>query len=149
MSLIIPDKDVLLSISGTHTPWGEEPEVVELTTAGKLITLANGFDVIYEESELTGLDGTRTTVKLDGKNVTMIRTGTYPSEMLFSENQRHVGLYHTVGGAMTISTHTSKVDNRIGEEGGSLVIDYSIEIDNNFAGEHHFEMTVATSPMEC
>lgn len=142
-------KDVWLGISSTQRFEDMPPEHIDLVTQARLYKKNGKFYISYEESELTGLDGTRTTVKLDGKNVTMIRTGTYPSEMLFSENQRHVGLYHTVGGAMTISTHTSKVDNRIGEEGGSLVIDYSIEIDNNFAGEHHFEMTVATSPMEC
>lgn len=142
-------KDVWLGISSVQEFEGCPPEHIDLVTQARLYKRNGKFYISYDESELTGLEGTRTTVKLDGKTVTMIRTGTYASEMFFSENQRHVGLYNMGCGAMTISTHTSRVDNRIGEDGGRLVIDYSIEIDNNLAGQHHFEMTVATSPMEC
>ena len=53
------------------------------------------YYIAYEESELTGLEGTKTTVKLDGKTVALIRTGTFPSHMLFAEDERHVGLYQT------------------------------------------------------
>lgn len=142
-------KDVWLAISSTQTFEDCPPEHIDLITQARLYKRNGKFYIAYEESELTGLEGTRTTVKLDGKNVTMIRTGSYPSELLFTEHQRHVGLYRTDFGAMTISTHTSRVDNRIGEDGGRLVIDYSIEVDNALAGEHHFEMTVATSPIDC
>ena len=87
---------------------------------------------------------TKTTVKLDGKTVTLIRTGTFPSHMLFSEDERHVGLYQTpIGQDMTIATHTSHVCNTVGENGGRLVIDYTVEVDNSLMGEHHFEMVVS------
>ena len=46
----------------------------------------------------------------------------------------------------TIATHTSRIQNTIGEGGGALVIDYTVEIDHSVAGSHHFEMTVATQP---
>ena len=93
-------------------------------------------------------EGTRTTVKLDGKSVALIRTGTFPSHMLFSEDERHVGLYQTPYGAgMTVATHTSRVRNTVGEDGGELVIDYTVEVDHSLMGEHHFEMVVSTDPM--
>ena len=142
-------KDVWLGISSTQEFEGCPPEHIDLVTQARLYKRNGKFYISYEESELTGLEGTRTTVKLDGKMVTMIRKGTYASEMFFAENQRHVGLYHVGGAALTITTHTSRVDNRIGEDGGRLIIDYSVEIDNNLAGQHHFEMTVGTSPMSC
>ena len=48
--------------------------------------------------------------------------------MLFSEDERHVGLYQTpIGQDMTIATHTSHVCNTVGENGGRLVIDYTVE----------------------
>jgi uncharacterized beta-barrel protein YwiB (DUF1934 family) len=67
--------------------------------------------------------------------------------MLFAEDERHVGLYQTpVGSEMAIATHTSRVHNTIGEDGGHLIIDYTVEVDNSLMGEHHFEMTVSTKP---
>ena len=64
--------------------------------------------------------------------------------MLFAEDERHVGLYQTpIGQDMTIATHTSHVCNTVGENGGRLVIDYTVEVDNSLMGEHHFEMVVS------
>ena len=140
-------KDVWLAIHSTQHFEGCEPEQIDLMTEARLYRRNGKYYISYEESELTGLEDTRTTVKIAPEGVTMIRSGKYPSEMLFLENQRHVGLYQTeYGQAMTISTHTSHIRSTIGPEGGMLALDYSIEVDNNLAGEHHFEMLVATEP---
>lgn len=136
-------KDVVITIMSRQAFEGCEPDHIDLVTRGRLYRKKGKYFISYDESELTGLQGSRTTLKLDGPNVTMTRTGTFPTQMLFSEHQRHVGLYQTEAGAMTISTHTSHVRNTIGENGGNLEIDYSLEVDSNFAGENRFEMAVS------
>ena len=109
-------KDVWLTIRSRQQFEGCDEERVNLETAATLYERGGKYYIAYEESELTGLEGTKTTVKLDGKTVTLIRTGTFPSHMLFSEDERHVGLYQTpVGSEMAIATHTSRVHNTIGE----------------------------------
>ncbi|MCQ5130805.1 DUF1934 domain-containing protein [Butyricicoccus faecihominis] len=141
-------KDVWLSILSTQQFENCDEEQIDLVTAAKLYRRGGKYYIIYEESELTGLNGTLTTVKLEGKSVSLIRTGTYPSRMLFAENQRHVGLYQTpIGTSMTIATHTSHVRNTVGENGGELILDYTVEVDNSVMGEHHFEMTVTSEPL--
>ncbi len=135
-------KNVLLSIASTQQFEGCEPEHIDLMTEAKLYERNGKYYITYDETELTGLEGTRTMVKMDGATVSMIRTGTYPSELLFAEDQRHVGLYQTEFGALTISTHTSRLDNTIGENGGVLEIEYTIEVDNSMVGHHRFRMTV-------
>ena len=91
-------KNVLLSISSTQQFEDCEPEHIDLVTEAVLYERNGKYYITYEESELTGLAGTRTMVKLDGASVSIVRTGTYPSELLFAEGQRHVGLYQTEGG---------------------------------------------------
>ena len=135
-------KDVLLSIRSTQRFEGCDEEKIDLITQARFYKRGGKFYISYEESELTGLLGTRTTVKIDGDTVTMMRTGTYPSEMIFGKNQRHVGLYHTEFGAMTISTHTNQLRNTIGEYGGELEIDYTVEVDQSMIGNHHFRMII-------
>ncbi len=142
-------KDVWLGISSTQMFEDMPPEHIDLVTQATLYKRNGKLYISYQESELTGLGNTRTTVKADGKNITMIRTGEFPSQMTFTEGECHVGLYHTFGAAMTIATRTSKVGNELGDEGGKLTIDYAIEIDNNVTGHHHFVMTVSTDPMQC
>ena len=141
-------KNVLLSIASTQCFEGCEPEHIDLMTEATLYERNGKYYITYEESELTGLVGTRTMLKMDGTTVSMIRTGTYPSELLFAENQRHVGLYHTEFGALTISTHTSRMENTIGENGGELAIEYTIEVDNSMVGRHQFRMTVTPTENE-
>lgn len=138
-------KDVIISIRSRQDFAGCEPDQIDLVTAGRLYHRAGKYYISYEESELTGMEGTRTTLKLEGRKITMTRVGTHPSQMLFDEHKRHVGLYHTGVGALTISTHTSRVVNTVGEEGGEISIDYTIEIDSNLAGTNRFEMEIRPS----
>lgn len=142
-------RDVWLSIQSTQQFTDCEPEKISLMTAAKLYRRNGKYYVAYDESQLTGMEGTRTTIKLNGKEVTMLRTGDCPSELMFAEGQTHVGLYHTgMGQPMTISTRTSCVENDIGQEGGMLTLEYTIEIDNCAVGHHCFEMLVATEEKE-
>lgn len=98
-------KDVWLTISSQQQFAGCDEENIDLQTAATLYERGGKYYIAYEESELTGLEGTKTTVKLDGKTVALIRTGTFPSHMLFAEDERHVGLYQTpVGSEMAIAT---------------------------------------------
>ena len=111
-------KDVWLTISSQQQFAGCDEENIDLQTAATLYERGGKYYIAYEESELTGLEGTKTTVKLDGKTVALIRTGTFPSHMLFAEDERHVGLYQTpVGSEMAIATHTSRVLNTFGFDG--------------------------------
>ncbi|MDY4484072.1 MAG: DUF1934 domain-containing protein [Butyricicoccus porcorum] len=138
-------KDVIITIASSQDFEGCEPDHINLITAGRLYRRGGKYFVSYEESELTGMEGTRTTLKLEDQQVTMTRTGTHPTQMLFAKNKRHVGLYQTDVGSMVISTHTSHLVNTIGENGGSLAIDYTVEIDSTLAGTHRFEMAVTPS----
>ena len=83
-------KDVWLTISSQQQFAGCDEENIDLQTAATLYERGGKYYIAYEESELTGLEGTKTTVKLDGKTVALIRTGTFPSHMLFAEDERHV-----------------------------------------------------------
>lgn len=138
-------KDVIIAIASRQDFEGCEPDNIHLITAGRLYRRAGKYFVSYDESQLTGMEGTRTTLKLEAQQVTMTRTGTHPAQMLFAKNKRHVGLYQTDVGSLAISTHTSQLVNTIGENGGVLQIDYTVEIDSALAGTHRFEMAVTPS----
>ena len=46
---------------------------------------------------------------------------------------------------MTISTHTNQLRNTIGEYGGELEIDYTVEVDQSMIGNHHFRMIIKST----
>ena len=137
------EKNVILSIRGQQTADNAEPEVIELVTEGTMTDHKDGkYTVRYQESELTGLDGTQTTIQVDGASVSILREGQVNSQMVFEEGRRHLTMYSTPYGALTMGVNTRKMKVDLDETGGSIEIDYALEIDHAVAGENLFQIRV-------
>ena len=68
-------QEVTLAIEGRQTYPGQEPEIIQLVTDGVMEFRNDGWDISYEESELTGLEGVTTTFRIEPEKVTLTRTG--------------------------------------------------------------------------
>ena len=134
-------ENVIISIKGKQVN-DNGPDEMELVTAGQLSRTGNGYTVSYQETELTGLEGTTTVLRIDGPVVTLLREGTVNSQMVFEEGRRHLSMYETPYGSMSVGINTRRVKNTMGESGGDLEIDYAIEIDNLMVGRNYFSMNV-------
>ncbi len=133
-------KQVWIAIESEQDYEGAEPAQMSMVCSGTLYQRKGIYYISYEESELTGLENTRTMLKIQPEQVTMTRSGKYPSQMLFIENQRHVGLYQTGYGTLEIAIHTAKIENEIDENGGFLSLEYTIELDHHVAGYNRFSI---------
>ena len=137
------EKDVIISIRGMQEFDGADLDAIELVTEGRLSRQGeNGFALSYAESELTGLEGTMTTLQVEPERVTLLRVGGVNSQMVFEEGQRHLSLYETPYGALSVGIHTRRMNCSLDENGGDIEIDYAIEIDQNVAGENTFRIHV-------
>ena len=136
------NKDVILSIRGQQTFENEEPEVIELVTEGRLTGSAGGYDLSYQESELTGLGSTLTTFRIEDGRVTLTRAGQVNSQMVFEEGRRHISLYNTPYGALEVGINTRRMKVRLDDAGGDIEIGYALEIDHAVAGENYFSINV-------
>ena len=137
------DKSVIISIRGTQTLDDNPPETVELITEGRLIDCGEeGYTLTYQESELTGLEGTLTTFQVEQGRITLMRIGEVNSQMVFEEGRRHLSMYNTPYGALAIGVNTRKMHSSLGEHGGDIEIDYAIEIDHAVAGQNLFQINV-------
>ena len=133
--------NVIISIKGKQVN-ENGPDEMELVTEGRMICNDKGVLVSYQETELTGLQGTTTMLRINGPVVTLLREGTVNSQMVFEEGRRHLSMYETPYGSMSVGINTRRVKNTIGETGGDLEIDYAIEIDNLMVGRNYFSMNV-------
>ena len=139
--------NVIISIKGKQLYAESSPEEMELVTAGTLKRDgAGGYTVSYQETELTGLEGTTTRLHIRGRQVTLLREGSINSQMVFEEGRRHLSMYETPYGALSIGVNTRRMRSTLGEAGGDLEIDYAIEIDNLIAGQNLFRMNVKKNP---
>ena len=125
---------------------GEMPEPTEMLMEGKLLTSTHRVELVYAESELTGMQGSITAIGFDRANpdlVSMIRTGPVRTAMTFEEGKRHICLYNTPFSEFEVCVRTIKVNNRLLEE-NKLELDYLIEIHG--AQAEHCKMTVTLRP---
>jgi len=137
-------KKVMLSIRGSQEYAEQEPEVIELVTEGILEQSDNGWKLIYEESELTGLAGVTTTFDLVPGCITLSRTGPLNSQMVFQEGVIHDSLYQMEFGTLMLTVCAKKIAYDLSENGGTVDLCYSIEIEHNAAGviDYHLDVRV-------
>lgn len=136
------DKNVIISLKGTQSAEDQDSNVMELVTEGKYYKKDDAYYVTYDESEVTGMNGTTTTLKVTDDVVTLIRVGSVNSHFVFKQGQKHVSYYDTENGAFTISVLANAVDVKMDDHGGEIRVGYQLEIDNNKTGENDFFMSI-------
>ena len=140
------EENVIISIKGSQLYEGQDPDVTELVTAGTLRREQEGYTIAYQETELTGLEGTTTKLRIEGPRVTLLRQGSVNSQMIFEVGRKHLSMYETPYGALAVGIETRRRKNTVDEAGGDLEIDYAIEIDNLLAGKSLFQLNVKKKP---
>ena len=135
-------KEVVISIKGIQKYEGALPDVVELVTEGRLAREGDSYTLSYQESELTGLEGTLTTIQVDGGQVTLLRVGEFNSQLVFQEGRRHLSVYNTPYGAMSVGVHSRHLLAELNDQGGDIEVDYEIEVDHAMAGRNIFRINV-------
>ena len=136
------EKDVIISIKGMQKYDGALPDVVELVTQGRLSREGESYTLSYQESELTGLEGTLTTIQVDGGQVTLMRMGEFNSQLVFQEGRRHLSMYNTPYGTMAIGVNTRHLLAELSDRGGDIEVDYSVEVDHALTGRNVFRINI-------
>ena len=114
--------NVIISIRGKQTFQGAPDEPVELITEAL------------------------TTFQIEPQRITLLRVGEYNSEMVFQPGRRHLSVYETPYGNLSMGIDTRRLRAALDEKGGSIEIDYNIEIDHQLAGSHAFRIRVRQKP---
>ena len=135
-------QNVMLTIRGVQRYMEQEPDTIELITEGTLEQRENGWEIVYQESNLTGLEGVTTSFLMEPEQIVLTRTGPLKSQMVFSLGQPHESLYEMEFGALMISVCATKMQYNITPDGGTVDLNYRIEIEQSSAGdiEYHLEI---------
>ena len=135
-------KTVVLSIKGRQTYQDQEPDLIELVTEGTMDYVDGGWNITYEESELTGLEGVTTTFRVEPQKVTLTREGRLNSHMVFEEGIAHDSLYQLDFGALMLTVKATRVYYDIMPDGGTIDLVYNIDIENSQGGviDYHLDI---------
>ena len=134
--------NVVLAIRGRQTYGDQEPEVIELVTEGTMVFRNGGWDISYEESALTGLEGVTTSFRVEPGKVVLTRTGKLQSTMIFEEGVPHDTLYQMAFGTLLMTVKATFVFFDIVSDGGTIDLSYNIDIENTEAGviDYHLDI---------
>ena len=135
-------KKVLITVRGIQVTADEPAADMELVTEGEY-SYENGSGFFtYEETEITGMEGTTTRFDFSPTEAVITREGSVSSKMVFIEGKKNVFLYNTPWGSMTMGIDTHKVDSNLTPNGGSIEIDYTLTFDRAEVSRNRFSVKI-------
>ena len=133
----------IISIKGLQTYEDDDKDTdISLLTEGSFVFQDGVYFIDYEESELTGLEGTSTSIEVGNNYVSLQRAGTVNTNMLFMKDRKTSSYYNTPYGDMQIDIFTENLNIDISHDGGKINVDYFIDINNLSTGKNNFEIEV-------
>lgn len=103
---------------------------IDIDYEGRLKVTDNRFELLYDESELTGMVGATTSIAFERENpglVTMSRAGTVSAMLCFEAGERIISSQAAEQMEITLVIETYELENSLNEDGGELKIRYGIE----------------------
>lgn len=138
--------DYNISITGRQLYDAEDRGEVTLSTTGTYTQRDGAQFIAYKEYDEDDPRQAHTAVlKVEPGKVTMIRQGS-STRLILEEGRRHLCLYDTGFGSLTVGVFTSKLKVALGQEGGSMDIRYTLDIDSNLSSQNELTVTVAPRP---
>lgn len=119
-----------------------EPGEVTLKTAGTYTARGGARFISYKEYDTDNPRVYHTSVlKVEDGKVTMMRTGT-STRLILEHGRRHTCIYDTGCGALSVGVYTSELSSHLNENGGTLKIKYTLDIDSNLSSLNEIEIDV-------
>ena len=119
-------KKALISIVSNQ--FGGDNSEIEVVTPGEFTVCDDGFKAVYQETEISGMEGTVTRLLINDNSVSLEREGTTTSKMYFEKDKSDVSLYDTPYGTLELKIKTNELEIDLNEDGGNVFIDYKMII---------------------
>lgn len=116
----------IINVTSNATMQGEE--LIEVISPGTFEKIEDEFVARYEETEISGMAGTKTTLKIGNDYVVLEREGSTTTNMRFDKNKPSISLYDTPYGVLELSIQTKGLDIKIDELGGKVEISYDMVV---------------------
>lgn len=134
---------VHLKVINRQTLSGEEPQALELVTEARY-AFKNGIHyLLYDESELSGLDAARTTLKITPERVSIRRHGNTESLLQFEVGRRYTTQYPTPYGSMKLEMTTQALTVDISEgPKGHIGIRYTMMMQSSLESKNEIDIEI-------
>ena len=115
---------------------------IEFFTAGSYYR-KNGAHFIRYTEQGEGMEKVSTTLKVEGsERVTVMRFGEERYQIVLQKGERQHALYNTGCGDLLLGVSGTKITSDLGDEGGSLHLEYLLDINNAVASHNTLDILV-------
>ncbi|MCT4508981.1 MAG: DUF1934 domain-containing protein [Tepidibacter sp.] len=137
-------ENVLIKINTIQMNFKGNKDNIELITEGKLYLKNNCTYVIYEESEISGMKGTTSRLKISKDCIIIKKMGRNNSELVFELGKRFKTLYRTPHGSfpMEIVTKKIQINNIDSYRDIDITIEYDLNITGLFEGKNSINIQI-------
>lgn len=112
------ERKVLVSVTSNNNL---EDDVIEVITPGILYEVDDEFRVVYEETQISGMEGTTTSIIVKDDCFILEREGTTSTKMEFKKDIGTIAMYNTPYGMLDVSIFTNDIIMKIEKENGGFI----------------------------
>ncbi len=118
-------------------------DIMEFFTEGKYYEKGGARYVMYKETEVSGMEGTASTLKLAEEEVTLVRSGNVHARFVFVKGQEAHTAYQTGYGIIHMKLNTKDVQVQdTGEASFTVFLDYELQLEGQDALLNEMEIKV-------
>ena len=122
-------KNIKIKVVGSQSRYSKKEEKIELLTDASFDKKDDCYIIIYDESDLTGMEGSKTKLKAEKDKLIMTKFGTVSSNIEFIVGKRYNTGYLTSLGLIDMEILTTKYETLITDEGvGNIDIEYKVNL---------------------
>ncbi|KOF56661.1 MULTISPECIES: DUF1934 domain-containing protein [Clostridium] len=119
-------KKAIISVFSGENENNDEP--ISVTTPGEFYKRNDCYYAVYKETEISGMEGTTTTLKIKPDKFSILRMGTTSTKMEFQKDKKTFSLYDTPYGTLELEINTKQLQIDINDEGGKVSVKYELNI---------------------
>ena len=122
-------KAVIITVNTLQRDENGQEESIELTTKGTYEKQGDVQILCYDECSLTGLTGTRTTLKLFPHSLVLMRDGKITQQQEFLPGTSQKSLYETPFGNGTLTMFTHELTLTLTNGEGEIELRYDVALE--------------------
>ena len=134
--------NVIVTVVGTQRDAQREESRIELITAGHYYEKNGVRYIIYQDSEVSGLEGTKTMLKVYDDYVVLVRMGSVKQEQEFRLGKKSHSTYVTPYVSMDMGILTQNIDLDLGALVNNIHVRYELEINGQWQSTNTLSISV-------
>lgn len=129
-------KSMQIQVLGTQQFLDGREERSEFETSAAYYRRNGAYYLIYRESELTGLEGVTTTLRIERDNLILKRMGRVQLRQEYRQDLLSAGVYATPFGKIPMSVRTSALESDLTAMGGRITLKYDLYVDEELVSHN-------------